>query len=573
MLIETGPSGSVESFSHSTRARLVARSSTLITSGPMEPRSRRDPAPPPPPDHTAAHFAAIVDSSDDAIISKTLDGVITSWNRGATVMFGYTADETIGQSIYLIIPPDRRQEEEDVLRRISSGLKVDHFDTVRVAKDGRTLNISLTVSPIRNHHDEIIGASKIARDVTERKIAEQERARLLAREQAAREEAEALNRTKDEFLATLSHELRTPVNAIFGWARMLQTGSVGGSTTQRAVEAIVRNATAQVQLIDDLLDVSRIITGNMRLDVRPVDIKDVIEGALDAVRPAAALKGIRLEIALDPGASAVTGDADRLRQVVWNLLSNAVKFTPRHGRVQVRLQRANSHIEIVVSDTGQGIPPDVLPYVFDRFRQGDGSITRRHGGLGLGLALVRHLVELHGGAVTGHSLGVDQGSTFVVKLPVPMLKLTPGQDWRHPTAPTDDSKPVSVLTSLRGVRVLLIDDDPDSLDITNVILTAAGADTRTCSSAAAARDILGAWEPHVLVSDIEMPDEDGYTFLRKVRTSTAARAKTPAVALTAYGRSEDRLRALAAGFGFHLAKPVDPAELSQVIASLADRPG
>jgi CheY-like chemotaxis protein len=352
---------------------------------------------------------------------------------------------------------------------------------------------------------------------------------------------------------------------------MLQTGSVSGSTSRRAVEAIVRNASAQVQLIDDLLDVSRIITGNMRLDVRPVDIRGVIESALDAVRPAAALKGVRLEIILDPNAGAVSGDPDRLRQVVWNLLSNAVKFTPRDGRVQVRLQRARSHIEIVVSDTGQGIGPEALPYIFDRFRQEDGSITRRHGGLGLGLALVRHLVELHGGTVTGHSDGVDQGSTFVVRLPVPIMKLSPGEDWRHPTAP-DESKALSILTSLGGVRVLLVDDDSDSLDVTTVILTAAGADTRACSSAAAARDILEGWEPHVLVCDIEMPDEDGYTFLRNLRSSAAAWSNTAAIALTAYGRSEDRLRALAAGFSFHLAKPVDPAELSQVIASLAVRP-
>jgi PAS domain S-box-containing protein len=515
-----------------------------------------------------ARLAAIVDSSDDAIISKTLNGVITSWNRGAQHIFGYTPEEAIGKSIYLIIPSDRRQEEETVLRRISNGEKVDHFDTVRVTKDGRMVNISLSVSPIRNAEGVVVGASKIARDITERKAAEQERAILLGREKAAREEAEALNRAKDEFLATLSHELRTPLNAIFGWARMLQTGTVGGGTTQRAVEAIVRNATAQVQLIDDLLDVSRIITGNMRLDLRPVDIKTVIEGALDAVRPAALIKGVRIETVLDPSVGTITGDPDRLRQVVWNLLNNAVKFTPKDGRIQVRLQRVNSGVEIVVSDTGQGISPDVLPYVFDRFRQGDGSITRRHGGLGLGLALVRHLVELHGGTVTGHSEGPDQGSTFLVKLPVPILKMSAAADtWRHPTA--REELPVAALASLRGVRVLLVDDDPDSLEITTVVLLSAGAETRACASAPAARDILREWEPHVLISDIEMPGEDGYTFLRKIRAGAEAHAKTPAIALTAYGRSEDRLRALAAGFSFHLAKPVDPAELSQVIANLA----
>ncbi|HUF92205.1 MAG TPA: ATP-binding protein [Candidatus Limnocylindria bacterium] len=515
----------------------------------------------------AARLAAIVDSSDDAIVSKDLFGVITSWNPAAERMFGYSAAEAVGQPIYLIIPADRQHEEEGVLRRIRAGHKVHHFDTVRVAKDGRLVPVSLTVSPVRSAGGDIIGASKIARDITGRQLAEQERTVLLAREQTARADAEALNRTKDEFLATLSHELRTPLNAIFGWARMLQTGTVTGATAQRAVEAIVRNATAQVQLIDELLDVSRIITGNMRLDLRPVDIHAVIETALDAVRPAAANKGLRIETMLDPRAGPVTGDPNRLRQVVWNLLSNAVKFTPAPGRVQVRLQRVSSRVEIVVSDTGQGIAPDVLPYVFDRFRQGDSSITRRHGGLGLGLSLVRHLVDLHGGTVTGHSPGVGEGATFVVTLPAPLSRSDPHEGQPTAAAP----QPVTSLAPLRGVRVLLVDDDPESLDITTVILTSAGADTRTCVSAAAARDILQAWEPHVLISGIEMPDEDSYTFLRSVRAGSAARSKILAIALTAYGRPEDRLRTLAASFNYHLSKPVDPAELSQVIATLAQR--
>jgi len=531
----------------------------------MPRRAQRKPAFPSSPDAVAARLAAIVDSSDDAIISKTLDGVITSWNRAAQKMFGYTEAEAVGQSIYLIIPPDRRQEEETVLRRIGQGEKVDHFDTIRRAKDGRMLNISLTVSPVRNRAGEIIGASKIARDVSDRKSAEQERTLLLDREKQARAQAEALNRTKDEFLATLSHELRTPLNAIFGWARMLQTGTVTGAMTQRAVDAIVKNASAQVQLIDDLLDISRIITGNMRLELRPVDIKTVIETALDAVRPAAVVKGVTLETDLHADADTVTGDPDRLRQVVWNLLNNAVKFTPSPGRVRVELHRVTAGVEIVVSDTGQGIAPEVLPYVFDRFRQGDGSITRRHGGLGLGLAIVRHLVDLHGGTVTGHSPGVDQGSTFTVKLPLPRP-----DEWIGATT-GEEARVKRPLPSLRGVRVLLLDDDADGLEISNVALTSAGAETRTCSSAAAARHILESWDPHVLVLDIEMPGEDGYTFMRTLRRS-GPRADTPAIALTAYGRSEDRTRALAAGFTLHLSKPADPTELSQVIADLAGRP-
>src|SRR5687767_3889673 len=337
------------------------------------------PGPEPLEGHVGAWLAAIIDSSDDAIISKTLDGVITSWNAGAERIFGWTAAEAVGRHITLIIPDDRRAEEDEVLARIRRGERGDHFETIRVARNGHRLNISLTISPIRDGTGQILGASKIARDVTERRLMEEERERLLAREQQARTQAEALNRTKDEFLATVSHELRTPLNAIFGWARMLQSGSVSGATTQRAVEAIVRNASAQVQLIDDLLDVSRIITGNMRLDLRPVDLRAVVEAALDAVRPAMAAKDIELESVLDARAGPIMGAADRLQQVIWNLLINAVKFTPTGGSIQVHLHRHDAHVELTVTDTGEGIDPGVLPYIFDRFRQGDTGTSRRHG--------------------------------------------------------------------------------------------------------------------------------------------------------------------------------------------------
>jgi PAS domain S-box-containing protein len=517
----------------------------------------------------AAWLAAIVDSSDDAIVSKTLGGVITSWNAGAERIFGYTADEAVGRHITLIIPTERWPEETEVLARIARGERVDHFETVRRRKDGRLLAISLTVSPIKDADGRIVGASKVARDVTERKALEEERRQLLAREQEARAEAERANRSKDEFLAVLSHELRTPLNAIYGWARMLQGQALDGAALRQAADAIVRNAAAQVRLVDDLLDVSRIITGNMRLDVRPVDLKVVVEAALDTVRPAMDAKGIQLQAVLDSRTGAVMGAADRLQQVVWNLVMNAVKFTPKGGRVQVTLRRGRSHVEVVVSDSGEGIAPDLLPFVFDRFRQGNSSSSRTHGGLGIGLAIVRHLVELHGGSVRAQSPGLGQGATFTVALPVALASVAAPAE-RPDGAGTDGPGDVP----LRGLRVLVVDDDSDSVDVARIILSASGAEVRTASAADVAFALFREWRPHVLVSDIEMPGEDGFALLRRVRDVEAAGGRrTPALALTAYGRPEDRIRTLAAGFNLHIAKPVDPTELTLSIASLAGLTG
>jgi signal transduction histidine kinase len=405
--------------------------------------------------------------------------------------------------------------------------------------------------------------------------AESDNARLLEKEQRARAAAEAASRAKDEFLAVLSHELRTPLNAVYGWARMLRAGEVEGEAAKRALDVIMRNANAQVQLIDDMLDVSRIVSGKMRLDVRPVDLRMVVDAALDAVRPAAEAKGLRLQAVLDPGALGISGDPDRLQQVVWNLLINAVKFTPREGRVQVQLHRVSSHVEIIVSDTGQGIAPDVLPHVFERFQQADSGSARRHTGLGLGLALVRHLVELHGGAVEASSAGEGQGSVFTVKLPVALARVdavgeTPPPARVHTPAPAGAS---ARGPSLSGLRVLVVDDDRDGLDLVAMILLTSGAEVRACSSAADGFEALLAWRPDVLVSDIEMPGEDGYALIRRVRgLESGAVARTPAVALSAYGRVEDRLRTLAAGYSMHVPKPVDPAELATIVASLAGRP-
>jgi PAS domain S-box-containing protein len=504
-----------------------------------------------------ARLAAIVDSSEDAIVSKTLEGVITSWNRGAERLFGHTAAEAIGRHITLIIPSDRHAEEDEVLLKIGRGESVRSFETVRVRKDGRFVDISLTVSPVRDAEGVIIGASKIARDISDRKHIEAERERLLAQEQAARNEAEVLNRSKDQFLATLSHELRTPLNAIYGWARMLHDESIDATLRRRATEAIFRNARAQRQLVEDLLDVSRIITGNMRLDVGPVDLPAVIEAALDTVRPAALAKEIRLEARLESPDATVTGAADRLQQVVWNLLINAVKFTPRGGRVEVELRRVETQVEIVVSDTGEGIAPDVLPHVFDRFRQGDSSSTRAHGGLGLGLALVRHLVDLHGGTVRAESPGPGHGATFTVSLPLGAAAVQAG-----PSEATS--------AALAGVRVLLVDDDPDSLELERVILVDAGAEVRVATSAAAARVRLHGWPADVFALDLEMAGEDGYTLLERLREREEGRS-TPAIALTAYGRGDDRRRALATGFTLSMSKPIDPAELIRAVSGVVRR--
>jgi len=389
----------------------------------------------------------------------------------------------------------------------------------------------------------------------------------------AREEAEAANRSKDEFLATVSHELRTPLNAILGWAQLLRSDGMEPEKSRRGLETIVRNAKIQTQLIDDLLDVSRIISGQMRLDVRPLEMVPVVDAALEAVRPAAEAKQIQLRRVLDPLAGPVAGDPARLQQVVWNLLSNAVKFTPKGGKVEVRLERVNSHVEIIVADNGLGISADFLPEVFDRFRQRDASTTRRHSGLGLGLAIVRHLVELHGGTVRVKSRGEGEGSTFTVQLPVSVAHVMPMDGTRvHPTAePTDASACQEDPTlNLKGIRVLVVDDEPDARETLQQILEHCDAEVQTAGSAREALAALESWQPHVLISDIGMPGEDGYSLIRRVRELPPERGgRTPAAALTAFARGEDRRRALHAGFQMHVSKPVEVQELAAVVANLA----
>jgi PAS domain S-box-containing protein len=386
------------------------------------------------------------------------------------------------------------------------------------------------------------------------------------------EELREANRLKDEFLATVSHELRTPLTAILGWAYLLRVNQLDDKSMAGALETIERNARAQSQLIDDLLDVSRIITGNLRLDVRQIDPGSFIEAAIEALRPAAEAKDVRIQKLMDTGVATVAGDPARLQQVVWNLLSNAIKFTPKGGRVQVRLERVNSRIEITISDTGGGIKAEFLPHVFERFRQADQKTTRQHGGLGLGLAIVRHLVELHGGTVEADSPGEGQGATFVVKLPVvPLYQKESPAERVHPAA-RDAPPNYDCLERLDGLKVLVVDDEVDTRELFKAGIGQCGAEVLTAGSAREALATLEEMRPDLLISDIGMPGEDGYELIRQVRALPAERGgRIPAIALTAYARMEDRLRALRAGYQMHISKPVELAELVTVMASLIGR--
>jgi PAS domain S-box-containing protein len=396
-----------------------------------------------------------------------------------------------------------------------------------------------------------------------------ERARLYETEQRLRTEAEAANRIKDEFLATVSHELRTPLTAIVGWASMLRNNTFDAEATARALESIERNAKAQTQIIEDLLDVSRIITGKLHLDARASELNAPIELALEVIRPAALTKGITIHTELEQGAGTVWCDPARIQQVMWNLLFNAVKFTPEGGAIDLHLRRVGTHVQVSVSDTGQGIAPEFLPFVFERFRQADGTITRRHGGLGLGLAIVRHLVEMHGGTVRVESAGLDQGATFTVELPL-ITERAVKMDKVPVVHSLSDSVPLDCAPNLDEVRILIVDDEPDARVLLRTIIERCGARVLTVGSVADALEALKQFQPDILISDIGMPDEDGYSLIRKVRNLKREEGgNIPAIALTAYARDEDRMRALLAGYQMHLAKPVNPAELVALVGGLA----
>jgi PAS domain S-box-containing protein len=690
-------------------------------------------------EEAARRLAAIVESSDDAIISKDLNGIVTSWNLAAERMFGYSAEEMIGASIRTIIPTERQSEEDRTLAIIRSGGRVDHFETVRRRKDGSLLTISLTVSPIRKADGTIVGASKIARDMTQLKGAEAERFRLLEETAAITEtlnevgaavasdldrtsmvqavadaatelttaafgvfayhvvndagdastlhtvsgapgrtlsklsmpwntdvfdpafkgsgvvrcdditkdprcsrhapdhgdpdglvparsylavpvkaragevigglflghpeagrfteqherlaigiaswasvglenahlyrSAQEASRIKDDFLASLSHELRTPLNAILGYARIIRSGTIPQEKLDKALETIDRNAHALTQIVEDVLDVSRIVSGKMRLTVQPVDVPDAVRAAIDAVTPAADAKGIRITTALDPAASPISGDPDRLQQILWNLLTNAVKFTNRGGQVKVGLERIDSNVEITVSDTGMGITAEFIPHLFERFRQADAGTTREHRGLGLGLAIARQLTEMHGGTIDVSSGGRGLGATFRVRLPL-MIVRQARSDQSRLSQRAGQPRVRLFPYDLRRVHVLVVDDDRDALSLVSDVLQTAGARVTTAASAAQALTIIHAETPDVLVADLAMPHMDGFELINHIRKSDNPKLQDlPAVALTAYARSDDRIKAARAGFHVHLAKPIEPAELAMTIASLARRFG
>lgn len=468
------------------------------------------------------------------------------------------------------IHPDDQEWAVKYYKETSLSLDNYEFEYRMLAADGRVVWLYDIVNVVRDEDEpQLMHGFMI--DITERKHAEQEREKLLARERAARAEAEVANRMKDEFLATLSHELRTPLNAMLGWTQLLKSRKFDEHTTARALETINRNTHSLSQLIEDVLDVSRIIRGKLYLNIYQVKIISVIDAAIDTVRPAAEAKEICVECKFDPTIGIIMGDANRLQQVMWNLLSNAIKFTPKGGRVDVKVAEIDSRVQIQVSDTGEGIAPNFLPFVFDRFRQADSSKTRSHGGLGLGLAIVRHLVELHGGTVTAESPGKGQGATFIVNLPMKAASVQENSP-EQPSPLLNCEVDQNCLLSLEGLLVLVVDDELDTRQLLTTILSQYGAEVMAVASTAEALEALPLFHPDVLVSDIGMPQEDGYTLIRKLRTlSQEQGGKTPAVALTAYARAEDRTQALLAGFQLHIPKPVNPAELAAVVANLAGR--
>jgi PAS domain S-box-containing protein len=515
---------------------------------------------------------------DYAIFMLDANGFVVTWNAGAEHIKGYKAAEIIGRHFSQFYPQDVIDSgwpEHELQVATAEGRFVD--EGWRLRKDGSRFWAHVTITALRDEGGRLRGFAKLTRDMTDLKRAENleahdaHRDEMLEAERSARIEAQRAARMKDEFLATLSHELRTPLNAILGWTQLLRMPQAQQQVDlQRALEVIERNARAQVQLVDDLLDLSRILAGQVRLDAQRIAVADVISAAVESAQPAAVAKGIRLEKVLDARGSTVSGDPARLQQVVWNLVSNAIKFTPKGGRVQVLLERVDSHLEVSVSDTGIGIPLTFLPHVFERFSQKDATAGRKYGGLGLGLAIARQLVELHGGSIHATSRGEGQGATFTVKLPLLIVQGEAIDKGRvHPTHPTD-AEPV-VLPELEGVQVLVVDDEADARELVARILQNQGARVMTSGSAEEALRLLELNKPDVLVSDVGMPGMDGYHLIRQIRATEAKGQRLPALALTAFARAEDRKRAMLAGFQSHLAKPFDTAELVLMVAGLAGR--
>jgi PAS domain S-box-containing protein len=506
-------------------------------------------------------LASIVESSDDAIISKDLNGNISSWNRGAEHVFGYKADEVIGKPITILIPHQLYDEETEILARIRAGYSVDHYETVRLRKDGSLVDVSLTISPLKDESGRIVGASKIARDITLKKRSHEEKARLLERERLAREEAEAANRLKDEFLATLSHELRNPLNVVIGYSELLRrTDDVESGFVNRAAEVIRRNALAQSQLVSDLLDLSRLQMGKLAINHHPVSLLTILTDAIETVKMETDAKQISLRLNASQDPFMVEGDPVRLGQIAWNLLNNAVKFTGPGGVITITLETKGSGAQFVVEDTGQGIAPDFLPCVFEIFRQGDASSSRRQGGLGIGLALVKQLAELHGGTVRAESDGVGRGAKFSVWLPMRV------------EAPANTSMTRVATGALEGRCILVVDDSSETTDMLSKLLEMDGAEVHTARGGMEALSLAEKSKFDLVISDISMPEMDGYQLLRQLR-QLPQMANVPALALTGFGRVSDVDRAHREGFVKHFTKPLDIDKLIVIVRELTSHNG
>jgi hypothetical protein len=531
--------------------------------------------------HSEERFRLLIEGvSECAIFMLDPTGRVATWNVGAQRIKGYKASEIIGQHFSIFYPGEVKESGwpgHELQVAAEKGSFVDNG--WRLRKDGTKFWANVTITALRDHSGRLLGFAKLTRDLTEAKrveameLANVQREEMLEAERSARIAAQRATRIKDEFLATLSHELRTPLSAILGWTQVLlrSDSSKGPDVQKRAVEVIDRNARAQVQLIDDLLDLSRIVTGKLRLDLHQISFASVVDAAVDSAMPSAQAKGIRLKSILGATQDVVSADAARLQQVVWNLLTNAIKFTPKGGQIQVLLQRVNSHLELSVSDTGIGIPESYLPQVFDRFSQRDSSTTRTFGGLGLGLAICKQIVELHAGSIRAASQGEGKGATFFVQLPLSIVQGHEASPPRiQPTTETQAPEIVS-LPRLEGVHVFTIDDEPDARELVQTVLQDLGA---SVTSFAAAQDALAALKtsrPTVLICDVGMPRMDGYEFMRALRAQEARGERIPALALTAFARAEDRKRSLVAGYQAHLAKPFDVGELALIVANLVGR--
>ncbi|ERT04530.1 sensory box protein [Lyngbya aestuarii BL J] len=502
---------------------------------------------------------AIVNASPVAIITLSHEKKVMTWNIAAERIYGWQPQEVMDQ-VFPVIPDHQEEQFNRLFQQALKNNTLSNYEFQHLGKDNNLIDISISLAPLHNAEGNVCGVVMTAVDITTRKRIEAERFNLLQREQSARAEAEAANRIKDEFLAVLSHELRTPLNSILGWITLIQRGKLNNTTLEQALEVIERNASIQTQLIEDLLDISRISRGKLNLNINSVNLVELIQTTVDTLRPAAEAKSIAIELVIDSRINIISGDGNRLQQVFWNLFSNAIKFTQKEGSVTIQLNKIeDSYAQIKVSDTGMGIDPNFIPYVFDYFRQADASTTRSQGGLGLGLAISNHLVELHGGTINVESEGKGKGSIFTIMLPIRPIQLDENQ--------TD--KPIDDQFNLQNQNIMVVEDQADARELIRLVLEQQGAKVSEASSGQEAWEILKEFTPDVIISDIGMPDEDGYSLLQRVRSLPKDQGgNVPALALTAYTKEEDREQAIKAGFQMHLSKPLDITALLKAVSKL-----